>query len=176
LSRILRFLGFDDTDDKPSSSPALAAIEDQLGTLEPERAQYFAAFAYLLARVADADLEIDDRERATMQSLLVEHAGLSDQEAAMVSELAVLQAEEGAGSASYHVTRSFREISSVRQRLQLVECLFFVAAADDVVSIEEGNEVLRMGDELGLERKDVLAIRARHRDKLAEFKKLRGER
>ena len=176
MSRILRFLGFDDTDDQPSSSPALAAIENELGGLAPERAQYIAAFAFLLARVADADLEVEDRERGAMQRMLVEHAGLSDHEAGMVSELAVMRSEELAGTANIHVSRLFRDISQPAQRLQLIECVFAVAAADDDVSIAEGNEVFLIGEELGVSRNDVLAIRARHRDQLAEFKKLRTER
>ena len=175
MSRILRFLGLDDTDDEPSRTPALAGIEEQLAGLEPDRARFFASFAYLLARVADADLEVDDRERAAIRDVLARHAGLGEQEASMVAELAVLQAEEVGGSVNYQVARGFREISQPAERLQLIECLFSVAGADEIVSIAEGNEIMQIGDELGLDRKDVLAIRSRHRERLAEFRKLRGE-
>lgn len=176
MSRILRFLGFDDTDDAPSRSSALASIEEKLAALEPDRARFFASFAYLLARVADADLEVEDRERAAMKDMLVRHAGLSEHDARMVAELAVLQAEDVGGSVNYEVARRFREISQPAERLQLIECLFAVAGADEVVSLAEGNEIMQIGDELGLARQDVLAIRSRHRERLAEFRKLRGER
>jgi uncharacterized tellurite resistance protein B-like protein len=176
VSRILRFLGFDATDDSPGGSPALASIEARLGALEPDRARFFACFAYLLARVADADLEVEDRERAAMADVLARHAGLSEHDAAMVAELALMQAEELGSSAHYEVARRFRDISQPAERLQLVECLFAVAGADETVSLAEGNEVMQIGDELGIDRRDMLAIRSRHRDRLAEFRKLRGER
>lgn len=176
MSRILRFLGFESTGDAPTGSPALSAIEERLGDLAPDRARFFACFAYLLARVADADLEVEDRERAAMADVLARHAGLAPHDAAMVAELALLQAEELGSSAHYEVARRFRDVSQPAERLQLVECLFAVAGADETVTLAEGNEVMQIGDELGVDRRDMLAIRSRHRDRLAEFRRLRSER
>jgi len=176
LSRILRFLGLDEPGEGTTPSLGLAALEAELDGLPPERAQFFAAFAYLLARVADADLEVADRERDAMARVLQQHADLSEHDARMVAELAILQAEEIAASTHNIVSRRFKEMSDRAQRIQLIDGLFAVAAADDEVSMEEGNEVFRVAEEIGLERLDVLAVRTRYRDKLTEFKKLRGER
>lgn len=175
MSRILRFLGLDEPGEGATPSLGLAAIEAELEGLPPDRARFIAAFAYLLARVADADLEVADRERDAMARVLEHHAGLEERDARMVAELAILQAEEIDGSTHNIVSRRFREMSDHKERIQLVDGLFAVAAADDVVSVEEGNEVFRVAEELGLERLEVVAVRARYRDKLAEFKKLRGE-
>jgi uncharacterized tellurite resistance protein B-like protein len=176
LSRILRFLGLDAPHEGTTPSLGLAAIEAELERLSPERARFFAAFAYLLARVADADLEVADRERDAISRQLQQHAGLSEHDARMVAELSILQAEELGGSTHNIVSRQFRELSDRSERLRLIDGLFAVAAADDEVSLQEGNEVFRIAEELGLERLDVLAVRSRYRDKLAEMKKLRGER
>ncbi len=175
MSRILRFLGLDEPGEGTNPSLGLAALEAQLAELPPDRASYFACFAYLLARVADADLEVADRERDAIARQLEQHAGLGERDARMVAELAILEAEEIQGSTHNVVSRKFKEMSDHGQRIQLVDGLFAVAAADDEVSLEEGNEVFRIAEELGLERLEVLAVRARYRDKLAEMKKLRGE-
>jgi uncharacterized tellurite resistance protein B-like protein len=176
VSRILRFLGLDEPGEGATPSLGLAAIEAQLEGLPQSRARFIAAFAYLLARVADADLEIADRERDAMAGVLQLHADLSEQDARMVAELAILQAEEIDGSTHNIVSRKFKEMSDHHERIQLVDGLFAVAAADDEVSVQESNEVFRIAEELGLEHLEVVAVRTRYRDKLAEFKKLRGER
>lgn len=175
MSRILRFLGIDDLDEGVSPALGLATIEAELEALPLERARFFAAFAYLLARVADADLEVADRERDAIASVLQRHAELNEHDARIVAELAISQAEEIEGSLHNIVSRRFKELSDRNERIQLVDGLFAVAAADDEVSVQEGNEVFRIADELGLERLDVIAVRSRYREKLAEFKKLRGE-
>ncbi len=175
MSRILRFLGLDDPGEGTTPGLGLATIEAELERLAPERARFIAAFAYLLARVADADLEVADRERDAIARQLQAHADLSEHDARMIAELSILQAEELGGSTHNIVSRRFKELSDRKERIQLIDGLFAVAAADDEVSMEEGNEVFRIAEELGLERLDVIAVRTRYRDKLVEFKKLRSE-
>ena len=49
------------TDDSDSSS-AIRKIADELSHMDPDKARYVASFAYILGRVAHADLEISDEE------------------------------------------------------------------------------------------------------------------
>ncbi len=175
MSRILRFLGLEEPGEGKNPSLGLAALEGELAHLAPDQASFFACFAYLLARVADADLEVADRERDAIARQLAEHAGLEERDARMVAELAIREAEEIQGSTHNIVSRKFKELSDHAQRIQLIDGLFAVAAADDEVSVEEGNEVFQIAEELGLEHLEVLAVRTRYRDKLAEMRKLRGE-
>src|SRR5262249_32725958 len=67
-------------------------IGARLERLAPDRARQLAAFAYVLARVANADLRITDTETDEMQRLVRERAGLSDEEAALAVEIAKSQA------------------------------------------------------------------------------------
>ena len=59
MAFLLRFLGLDE-DSAPTSeeSGVVRRIAERLERLEPEAARHLAAFAYVLARVANADLEI----------------------------------------------------------------------------------------------------------------------
>src|SRR5919106_2002923 len=83
---------------------ALDSISDVLDHLTPSRARYVAAFAYLLGRVAGADLQIIDDERALMKRLVAEEGGLTDAEAAAVVELAIAEGAKFGGTHNLQVT------------------------------------------------------------------------
>lgn len=177
MSLLLRFLGLDEPSPRGAAEGGQATrrIAEQLAELEPERARFFAAFAYVLARVAGADLRIEDCELEQMQRSLVRVAGIDEDEAALVAEIASVQADELGASDDYLVTREFRRISTREDRIRLLECLFTVAAADDVITGDESGEIMKVAQELGLARDEALAVRAGFRDKLAEFRRLPGE-
>ena len=59
--------------------------------------------------------------------------------------------------------------------LALLRCLFTVAAADGLITGDESNEIMSIGEEIGLARGDVMALRGEFRDSLAELRKLPGE-
>jgi uncharacterized tellurite resistance protein B-like protein len=143
--------------------------------LEPDQAQFYAAFAYLLARVAGADLRIDDGERAEMERVLVQVAGIAAGEAELVIRIAGTQMDELGATHNYLVTRRFGQIGSEADKIRLLECLCAVAAADDTITGEESAEIISIAQELGLGRAQALAVRSQWKDKLAEFKRLPGE-
>ena len=103
-------------------------IAAQLDRLEPDVAKYLAGFAYVLARVANADLSIDDDETAEMERIAIGIASLSPGEAALVVQIAKSQARLLGGTENYVVTREFRSVSTRLQRGELLECLYAVAA------------------------------------------------
>lgn len=144
-------------------------ISAQLERLDPAKAKYLAAFAYVLARVAHADLEIDSAETEEMERIVRCLAHLSDAEGALVVEIAKSQARLLGGTENYIVTRQFREVSTREQRAELLECLYAVAAADGTISGVESAEIRAIADELGFTRAEANALRSRYRDKLAEF-------
>jgi len=172
---LLRFLGLADGPDTGAGPGALARIEQELDHLAPERARFFAAFAYVLARVASADLRIDETERDEMRRILRGAAGLGEEEARLVSEIATAHVEDLGSTDNYVVTRQFGEISTRDERISLIRCLFAVAAADDTITGAESIEIMNVGTEIGLAREDVIGIRSGFRDKLAELRKLPGE-
>lgn len=168
---LLRFLGLGKDDDRESEAGAVRRIARELERLPPETSKYLAAFAYVLARVAYADLEIDLHETAEMERRVNALASLSEAEATLVVEIAKAQNRALGGTENYVVTREFREISTKEQRFELLGCLYAVAAADGTVSTEEANEIATIGEELGFTRAEVNAVRAQYRDKLGVLRK-----
>ena len=177
MSTLLRFLGFRAASAEASPvHETFARIAAELEGLPPERARLFAGFAYVLARVAGADLRIEPDELATIEALLVRFAGVSPAEAELATRIARSEVVELGGTHDFLVTRELARLCTPEERLQLIECLLVVAAADELVTSAESNDILRIATELGVPRADVLAIRARYREQLAELRPLAGER
>ena len=63
-------------------------IVNELDKLEPQRARYLATFAYVLSRVAGADLHISDEETTKMVDLLQRTGQLPEAQALVVVEIA----------------------------------------------------------------------------------------
>lgn len=174
LSFLLRWLGGNDAarGDAGAETETVRRIAARLERLPPERARFLAAFAYVLARVAHADLKISETETAAMEQAVAGAAGLAPEETALAVEIAKSQARLLGGTDNYVVTRRFRELSQREERVKLVECLYAVAAADGTISIAESAEIARIAEELGFLPSEAVAIRAPFRDRLAELQGL----
>lgn len=169
---LLRFLGIGSSkaDSSGSDTDTVRRIASRLERLEPATAKYLAGFAYILARVAQADLHIDEVEGRQMEHLVASVAHLSPEESALVVEIAKSQARLLGGTENYVVTREFRAGSTREQRAELLQCLYAVAAADGTISAPESAEIQAIADELGFTRAEANAFRAQHRDKLSELR------
>jgi len=66
-------------------------IVQALDQLQPERAKFLAGFAYLLARVARADLQISPEETRTMERIIMDKGGLPEEQAILVVQMAKAQ-------------------------------------------------------------------------------------
>jgi len=174
MSLLSRLLGPSDDNDR-DAPVSLRAITARLEGLPPQRAHFLAAYAYLLARVAKADLHVDEVEVAAMERRVASLSDLAEEEASLVTRLALAQASEQGGTDNYLVTREFRKLSDRNDRLRLIRCLFAVAAADDSIEAAESREIYAIGEELGLVRSEVNGLRFEWRDKLAELQELPQE-
>jgi uncharacterized tellurite resistance protein B-like protein len=169
---LLRFLGLgNDRKDDSGDTETVRRIASQLERIEPDKAKYLASFAYVLARLAHADLDIDATETTEMERSVKALASLSDAEAALVVQIAVSQARNLGGTENYMVTREFRQTSTREQRGALLQCLYAVAAADGTISGVESSEIVSIADELGFTRAEANSLRGAYRDKLAEFQR-----
>jgi len=167
---LLRFLGLGSKEEgrapETGETETVRRIAARLERLDPATARYLASFAYVLGRVAHADLAIDADETREMERRVAALASLSPEETALVVEIAKAQQRMLGGTENYVVTRAFRDASTPEQRRELVSCLFAVAAADGSISATESAEINAIADELGLARSEVVALRAGYRDKL----------
>jgi uncharacterized tellurite resistance protein B-like protein len=151
-------------------------IAAQLERLDPALAKFLASFAYVLARVAAADLEIKESETDEMERIVRTLALLSDGEAALVVQIAKTQAHVLGDTENYVVTREFRRISDRQQRAKLLQCVYAVAAADGTISSVESSVIQAIAEELGFTRAEANALRSEYRDKLSELREARGGR
>lgn len=169
MSLLKKFLGIGSASESERDTETVRRIAAELDQLPHATARHLAGFAYILARVANADLEIDSDETAEMERITSEVAELSEAEAALVVQIAKSQARLLGETENYVVTREFKSSSSAAQRSRLLECLFAVAAADGTISTTESAEIVTIGGELGFGREEISAVRSRYRDQLAEF-------
>jgi uncharacterized tellurite resistance protein B-like protein len=169
---ILRYLGLEGHAPPVASADtdSLRKIIAALDRLDPERARYIAAFAFVLGCVAYADLEISDVETNAMERLVMQHGGLPEEQAILVVEIAKTQNKLFGATENYLVTREFEKIATREQKLALIECLFAVAAADESISAKEDGEIHQIAAELKIEHEDLIAIRSGYRKYLEVFK------
>ncbi len=170
--------------DAPGASAPVGETESvrriaaRLGALPPERARFVAAFAYLLARAARADLVISDLEAAEMARLISETGDIDPETGALVVSLAASRVEGYGATDDYLVTREFKAISTPEQRSHLIRCCLLVAAADADIDAQESWLVNRIAEELDVPRADLNRIRDEFTDRiagLAEVRRLRAE-
>jgi uncharacterized tellurite resistance protein B-like protein len=140
-------------------------IVGELDKLEPERARYLAAFAYVLSRVAGADLHISDVETAAMTAIVERVGRLPEAQAVVVVEIAKSQNRLFGGTENFLVTREFRAIATDDQRRELLECVFAVAAADDAITGEEEAQIWQIAAELGFQHDEYIQVRLKYSDK-----------
>jgi uncharacterized tellurite resistance protein B-like protein len=145
---------------------AVRSIVARLEVLPPDQARFLAGMAYVLARAANADLDISDVETAAMEQELAS-AGLDQSQAAFVVEMAKLQEKTSGGTSDYMVTREFREDSTQEQRLAVLRACYHVASADDRITTTESSVLFEIASELDLTRDDAAQIRADFADKVS---------
>jgi uncharacterized tellurite resistance protein B-like protein len=143
----------------PGDTDTVRRIVGELDKLDPARARYLAAFAYVLSRVAGADFHISDIETLKMVELVHRLGQLTEAQSVLVVEIAKSQQRLFGGTEDFLVTREFREIASEEQRSDLLRCLFAVAAADGSISSEEEAQLWQIAGELGFSRVDFTQIR-----------------
>jgi uncharacterized tellurite resistance protein B-like protein len=165
---ILRLLGFGEA--RPESAAerdTVRKIVDELDHLPPDRARYVATFAFILSRVAHADLEISDHETREMERIVMEDGGLPEGQAMIVVQMAKTQSLLFGGTDNFSVTKEFAKISDRSQRIALLRCLFSVSAADGSISEVESHVIRQVADEIGLDRSDFAELRSEFRDRLS---------
>jgi len=172
---ILKFLGYDPCGTAAAHESAetetVRKIVAALDRLEPDRARHIAIFAYILSRVARADMVISEAETRAMESIVEEAGGLTPEQAILVVQMAKTQAILFGGTENYLVTREFNRLATREEKLALLRCLFAVSASDDSISVMEDNEIRRIADELRLTHEDFIAVRTEFRDRLSVLRK-----
>ena len=160
----------DSTEGGSAETDTVRGIIRALEGMDRGQARYTASFAFILSRVAHADLKISEEEMAAMEKMVREVGGMPEEQAILVVQMAKMQSQLFGGTENFLVTREFNRIATPEQKFALLECLFGVASADNSVSTVESNEVRRISKELLLSHSDYVAARSAYRDYLAVLK------
>ena len=175
MSFLKKFLGIDEParseQERVPETETVRKIINALDQLEPERARYIAAFAYLLSRVANADMNISPEEITVMERIVVEIGGLPEEQAIIVVQMAKTQNLLFGGTENFLVTREFGKIATREQKMALLECLFAVSASDESIVSAEDTEIRKISSELNLSHGEFIAVKSRYREHLEVLKK-----
>jgi uncharacterized tellurite resistance protein B-like protein len=168
---ILKFLGLGGpTDTHENEVEGVRTIVGALRSLDPDRARYLAALAYILSRVAHVDQHVSPQETEMIEKVIAHEGRLPDSQAKLVVEIAKAQSVLFGGVEDFEVTREFSRRASHGDKLALLHCLFAVSSADERIAIDEDNEIRRIARELRIEHADYIAVRMAHRQHLSVLK------
>jgi len=175
VKSFLKFLGVSESENKTEAvkeTESVRAIIEELESLPEDKAHYLALYSSILSRVANADLDISDKEIEEMEKIIQTLGELEEALVVLVVKIARNQNQLLGGVENYLVTREYSKVSNREQQLQLLQSLFAVAASEDGVSAEENEEMRKIGMEIGLSREDFLAVRAQYKQHLGVFRNL----
>ena len=159
-----------------SEVDAVRRIVGELESIPEESARYLAGFAYVLGRAAHADSHISDAETRKMEEIVQVLGHLPEAQAVLVVEIAKNQVRLFGGTENFLVSRQFRELSNSAQRMELLECVFAVSAADESITVAEEGQARQISKELGLTHQEFVAARAafvKHVEAVKSFRRRR---
>jgi len=146
-------------------------IVGELDRLDRPLARFLATFAYVLSRVAAADLDISEVETEKMVETVQRLGHIPEEQAVLVVAIANNQNLLFGSTEDYLVTREFREIATAEQRRELLDCLFAVSAADDTITGDEETQIRQISNELGFSHKEFVQARLAYSDKRSILKR-----
>lgn len=155
----------------PGADTALeAVVRKHVERVDDDTLRMIVAAAGLLGTVAYADREYSEREEARIRTELARVPRLS---AAAVDAVCAVLREHIVTIATVEApvyARALRELGEPSQRLQILDVLVDLAAADDEITMAETNVLRQTTTALGLSQDDYNASQLRHRDKLKVLK------
>ena len=141
--------------------------------MPPDQARLIASAAYILARAANADLDISDDETVAMEKALQQTGALDEATAVLVVQMAKLQAKSVGGTEDFVVTREFKSVSTPEQRLNVVRAAFVIGAANGSISAEESAVANEIANELDIEDATLAAMRSEFTEQMSAVQQLR---
>jgi tellurite resistance protein len=159
--------------DPSGDTATVRRIVGKLEAMPPEQARLIASAAYILARAANADLDISDEETAVMEEALQRDDALDEATAVLVVEMAKLQAKTVGGTEDYVVTREFKSLATPDQRMNVLRACFLIGAANGSISAEESAVANEIALELDIEPAALAAMRAEFADQMSALQEMR---
>ena len=160
MKSFLKFLGLSETPEKTAddSTETVRKIVSELEAMEADKARYVAAFAYILGRVAHADLHISVEETHKMEEIVHSLGHLPEGQSVLAVQIAKSQNRLVGGTENFLGTREFSKISTPEQRQELLD--FAVSSADGSISGVEESHIRQIASELGFSHREFVKARS----------------
>ncbi|MDH5671769.1 MAG: TerB family tellurite resistance protein [Myxococcales bacterium] len=169
LKRLLTWL--DDSDVSPAENDRVRRlVAEHLTDADSASLELVSAMTGLLAAVAYADREYTREEQEYVEHALRQIHGLDPHGVAAICAALREHIIEIAHSSSQAHTRAIRQHADRELRLEILDLLVDVAAADGTISMEETHWLRRATDAMGLTQDDYVASQTRHRERLSLLK------
>lgn len=130
-----------------------------------------ACLSGLMARIAFADLKIEETEKTVIKTSLTKWMNLSEEEASLMATLCLEEVKDLAGIENHLYCLPLRESLPENERYQILVTLFHVAAADGNVENLESEEIRNIAKGLLLEHKHFISARSTVLEYLGSLKK-----
>jgi uncharacterized tellurite resistance protein B-like protein len=121
------------------------------------------ATAALLMEVASADYEISESERETVRRLVEENYGVTANEATEIAARAEKDSKHV--TSLYPFTRMIKDGCSMDDRIEIVNMLWQVTAADGTIDAHETHLVRKIADLLYVPHSEFIRTRLQHDDR-----------
>ena len=157
-----------------SDGESIRRIAKELDSLPDDQALRLATFAYVLGRVAHADSHFSEAETEKMQDIVQVLGHIPESQAVLLVEIAKHQVRLFGGTDNVAVSQRFRQRSTPEQRIELLECVFAVSAADESITVVEEGQARQISSELGLTHKEFVQALSAYVDHLESLKALRA--
>lgn len=121
------------------------------------------ATAALLMEVASADYEISESERETVRRIVEENYGVTANEAIEIAARAEKDSKHV--TSLYPFTRMIKDGCSMDDRIEIVNMLWQVTAADGTIDAHETHLVRKIADLLYVPHSEFIRTRLQHDDR-----------
>ncbi len=98
---------------------------------------------------------------------------LDEPTAVLVAEMARLQARTVGDTEDYVVTREFKALSTMEQRVDILRACFAIGAENGTISAEEASVLNQIARELDIEQDTVNEVRAQFHETLSAVQAVR---
>jgi uncharacterized tellurite resistance protein B-like protein len=142
------------------------AVRAHLPGVDEETMRVVTCMAGLLGAVAYADREYSAAEEQRVRSELARVHGMPEVGIDAIADALRRHIVEVSTVQVQRYCRSLRELADRELRVELLEVLIDVAAADGVISHAEVNVLRGVTSALGLDQADYNAAQEKHKDKL----------
>ncbi len=138
-----------------------------LPDVDDDTVRLVAAIAGLLTCVAYADSDFDPKEREMIRAELSRLAILDERAVTAICALLEKQVATISAEGGQLFARDIRELCDRDGRIEVLDALVEIAAADGELSLSETNYLRRLVPIIGLSQDEYNDLQERHRDKLA---------